>query len=132
MTFLPNGFTTDKAPPEESPRQLQEHALVCQGWGAYVENRSGLQRCQACHRATDTQRTLQNRCRKGACRRHVKREIGRRCLMTIESLIRLALCIVTCEFAKLCRSYTNGRIAAVQGQLVGGAPCEDQHGKQQK
>jgi hypothetical protein len=52
--------------------------------------------------------------------------------MTIESLIRLALCIVTCEFAKLCRSYTNGRIAAVQGQLVGGAPCEDQHGKQQK
>jgi hypothetical protein len=49
--------------------------------------------------------------------------------MTIKCLVEFALRVVARKLTKLCRRYAAGGIVLIQGELIGGAPCENRKSK---
>jgi hypothetical protein len=51
--------------------------------------------------------------------------------MTINCMVKVALCVIARELTKFRRSHTAGRIVLIQGELVRGTPREDRKSEQQ-
>ena len=51
--------------------------------------------------------------------------------MTVNCMVKLALCVVACELTQFCWRHEAGGIVLIEGEFVRGAPREDRTNEQQ-